>query len=94
MIFKEIVESNRQFILITIAGMIAVLLFFGGGYLACSNGQGRMVAFSCLEIKEIGVCNIGEQQYIMTDYYKELYEDGNLSNEWYIYENDSYIVVE
>jgi len=67
-------------------GAVAAILIFGsifiGSWYGC-KGSGTLNGLKCVNPKEIGVCNFGEQKYVVPDsqiYYKELQDDGSLGD--------------
>lgn len=62
--------SDKLLLALAGGGMIFMLgmMFIGGAALACYNGNGTMTDFSCVNIKTVGACNIGDTLYVQEAY--------------------------
>lgn len=76
-------------------GLVLIGCFYLGAYFSCSRGNGELLNWACVNVEDKGVCNIGNQLYEVPQeeqldlnltfegLYKELNEDGSLSEEVY-----------
>lgn len=86
--------KNNKYALSVLLGLIIALSFLAGTRLGFIQGANYMLeknifmGFYCKEI------DINQNRYLPTiELYKEIDDEGNLSNETYIYEDDKYKIV-
>jgi hypothetical protein len=80
--------KNRAILILCCVAIMAFSMFYIGAYTACYNsGSELMQGYSCLKIKD--ACPAG----VKVGLYKEIKEDGSMSDETYIKENDNFTKV-